>query len=86
MFPHLERVVQHGNDLVVVICDGHLQVQAVELRQVSTKFTIESTEPDYGVSNAHRLHGRHEWVCLHEANLWTVSTLCVMNLLDPQHR
>lgn len=31
---HLESVVQHSDDLVVVIRDGHLQVQPVELGQV----------------------------------------------------
>lgn len=32
---HLEGVVQHENDFVVVVVDRHLQVQAVELAQVS---------------------------------------------------
>lgn len=32
---HLEGVVQHENDFVVVVVDRHLQVQAVKLAQVS---------------------------------------------------
>lgn len=34
---HLEGVVEDEDDLVVVIVDGHLQVQAVELAQVSAR-------------------------------------------------
>ena len=32
---HLEGVVKHEDDFVVVVVDGHLQVQAVKLAQVS---------------------------------------------------
>lgn len=37
---HLEGVVEHEDDLVVVIVDGHLQVQAVELAQVPARRRI----------------------------------------------
>lgn len=32
---YLEGVVQHDDDLIVVVRDGHFEVQAVEFREVS---------------------------------------------------
>lgn len=34
---YLKGVMQHLDDLVVVVCDGHLQVQTVKFGQVSVR-------------------------------------------------